>query len=236
MALPLAVPLAILGAIAGRAMRAEHLSTRAAFAVAFAVPASAGLERSLARAPVREVVTSVEIAAPPEKVWPHVQGFADLPPPAEWFFRTGIAYPVRARISGTGVGAVRRCEFSTGPFVEPITVWDPPRRLGFDVSSQPPPMQEWSPYRRLHPPHLDGTMRSLRGEFRLIPLPGSRTLLEGSTWYQLEMGPQAYWSIWSDLLVHRIHRRVLRHIQVEVEREVTGARSDSAFHPASIRR
>ena len=236
MALPLAVPLAILGAIAGRAMRAEHLSTRAAFAVAFAVPASAGLERSLARAPIREVVTSVEIAAPPEKVWPHVQGFADLPPPAEWFFRTGIAYPVRARISGTGVGAVRRCEFSTGPFVEPITVWDPPRRLGFDVSSQPPPMQEWSPYRRLHPPHLDGTMRSLRGEFRLIPLPGSRTLLEGSTWYQLEMGPQAYWSIWSDLLVHRIHRRVLRHIQAEVEREVTGARSDSAFHPASIRR
>src|SRR5207247_3347954 len=88
-------------------------------------PASAGLERSLARAPIREVVTSVEIAAPPEKVWPHVQGFADLPPPAEWFFRTGIAYPVRARISGTGVGAVRRCEFSTGPFVEPITVWDP---------------------------------------------------------------------------------------------------------------
>ncbi|TMB03282.1 MAG: hypothetical protein E6J64_15005 [Deltaproteobacteria bacterium] len=79
-------------------------------------------------------------------------------------------------------------------------------------------------------------MRSLRGEFRLIPLPGSRTLLEGSTWYQLEMGPQAYWSIWSDLLVHRIHRRVLRHIQAEVEREVTGARSDSAFHPASIRR
>src|SRR5207237_6823083 len=92
-------------------------------------PASAGLEQLLARAPIREVVTSVEIAAPPEKVWPHVQGFADLPPPAEWFFRTGIAYPVRARISGTGVGAVRRCEFSTGPFVEPITVWDPPRRL-----------------------------------------------------------------------------------------------------------
>jgi hypothetical protein len=229
MALPLAIPLAALGAIAGRAMRAEHLSTRAAFAVAFAVPASAGLDRSLGRAPLREVVSSVEVAAPPEKVWPHVLGFTDLPPPAEWFFRTGIAYPVRARISGTGVGAVRRCEFSTGAFVEPITAWDPPHRLGFDVSSQPPAMREWSPYRRLHPPHIDATMASRRGEFRLIPLPGGRTRLEGSTWYQLEMGPQAYWSIWSDLVVHRIHGRVLRHIQAEVEREVTFGPGGSAL-------
>jgi len=182
MALPLAMPIAVLGALAGRAMRAEHLSTRAAFAVAFAVPASAGLDRSLGGAPLREVVTSVEIAAPPEGIWPHVVGFGDLQPPGEWFFRMGIAYPLRARISGTGVGAVRRCEFSTGAFVEPITVWDPPRRLGFDVTSEPPSMQEWSPYRGLHQPHLDGTMSSRRGEFRLIPLPGGRTRLEGSTW------------------------------------------------------
>jgi len=218
MALPLALPLGMLGAIAGRAMRAEHLSTRAAFAIAFAVPASAGLEKSLAQAPLREVVSSVEIAAPSEKVWPHVIRFSDLPAPAEWFFRSGIAYPVRARITGTGGGAVRRCEFSTGAFIEPITAWDPPRRLGFDVASEPPPMQEWSPYRHLDPPHLAGTMRSRRGEFRLVGLPGGRTRLEGSTWYQLEMGPQAYWSIWSDLLVHRIHERVLGHIQAETEK------------------
>ncbi|HYV66706.1 MAG TPA: DUF805 domain-containing protein, partial [Myxococcales bacterium] len=198
LALPLVVPIGMLGAIAGRAMRAEHLSTRAAFAIAFAVPASAGLEKSVSQAPVREVVTTVEIAARPEKVWPHVIGFPDLAPPTEWFFRSGIAYPVRASIAGTGVGAVRRCEFSTGTFVEPITAWDPPRRLGFDVSSDPPSMREWSPYGDLHPPHLVGTMRSRRGEFRLIELPGGRTLLQGSTWYQLEMGPQAYWSIWAD--------------------------------------
>jgi hypothetical protein len=35
---------------------------------------------------------------------------------------------------------VRYCVFSTGPFVEPITVWEPGRRLGFDVAQQPPPM------------------------------------------------------------------------------------------------
>jgi len=231
MILPLALPLGMFGALAGRAISAEHLSTRAALAIAFALPASARLDGSLGRPPLREVVTAAEIDAPPEKVWSHVLGFAELPPPPEWFFRLGIAYPVRARISGAGVGAVRRCEFSTGAFVEPITAWDAPRRLAFDVASQPPPMQEWSPYLHLHPPHLDGTMRSRRGEFRLVALPGRRTRLEGSTWYQLEMGPQAYWSIWSDLLVHRIHRRVLRHIQAEVEEKMrsTGAPASSVL-------
>ena len=85
--------------------------------------------------PLREVRTAVEIDAPAESVWSNVIGIAELPPPAEWVFRLGIAYPVRARIHGAGVGAVRTCEFSTGPFVEPITAWDPPRRLAFDVRS-----------------------------------------------------------------------------------------------------
>jgi len=185
--------------------------------LAATLPASAALEPKLVRAPLREVVTAIEIDAPREAVWPHVLGFAELREPPRWFFRLGIAYPVSARIEGAGRGAVRRCEFSTGAFVEPITVWDPPRRLAFDVLSQPAPMQEWSPYRHLHPPHLDGTMRSHRGEFRLVALPGGRTRLEGSTWYELDLAPQAYWSIWSDFLVHRIHHRVLEHIRREVE-------------------
>jgi len=119
--------------------------------------------------------------APPERVWRHVIGFSKLPEPDPWYFKLGIAYPRRATIEGTGMGAVRRCEFSTGAFVEPVTVWDPPRRLAFDVESQPPPMHELSPYRHVHPPHLDGYLRCQRGEFRLVALPGGRTRLEGST-------------------------------------------------------
>jgi len=99
---------------------------------------------------------------------------------------------VRAWLGGRGVGAVRHCEFSTGPFVEPITRWEPGKRLSFDVASQPPPMQEWSPFKNVHPPHLDASLRSRRGEFRLIPLPGGRTRLEGSTWYELSIEPRVY--------------------------------------------
>jgi Polyketide cyclase / dehydrase and lipid transport len=162
------------------------------------------------------VLSTIEIDATPEQVWPHVVAFTDLDEPPQWFFRLGIAYPVRARISGAGVGAVRRCEFSTGAFVEPITAWEEPTRLAFDVQSQPPPLHELSPYKRVHAEHLLDTLRSRRGELRLIALPGGRTRLEGRTFYELSMAPQPYWAIFGDALIHQIHQRVLEHIRDEV--------------------
>ena len=216
MALPLAIPLGMAGALFGRFIALETTHTLlpgAALVLLLALPAGAVAESALGEAPLREVVSAVEVDAPPDKVWPNVIGFAELPPPKEWIFQTGIAFPVRARIAGEGVGAIRKCEFSTGPFVEPITAWEPPNRLAFSVTAQPPPMQEWSPYRHLHPPHLDGTLRSRRGEFRLLALSGGRTRLEGRTWYSVEMGPSVYWALWSDALIHRIHVRVLEHVK-----------------------
>ncbi|NBP97360.1 MAG: hypothetical protein EBU25_05975 [Burkholderiaceae bacterium] len=37
------------------------------------------------------------------------------------------------KIVGKGVGSVRHCNFTTGSFVEPITVWDEAKLLKFDV-------------------------------------------------------------------------------------------------------
>jgi hypothetical protein len=214
MAMPIAITLALFGAVIGRAI---SLWTRTPLAhtaaMVLVLPGVAGAEAKVQPLPLHEVVTVIEIDAPPEAVWPNVIGFTELDPPAEWVFHTGIAYPVRAQIEGEGVGAVRRCEFSTGAFVEPITTWDPPRRLGFDVASQPPAMKEWSPFQYVHPPHLDTSLRSRRGEFRLTALPGGRTRLEGSTWYELSMFPSLYWKAWSDGLLHEIHLRVLRHVK-----------------------
>jgi len=92
------------------------------------------------------------------------------------------------------------------------------RRLAFDVVRSPSPLRELSPYSNVSPPHLDGSLRSRRGEFRLVPLPNGRTRLEGRTWYELEMAPEGYWQLLADYLVHRIHDRVLNHIKREVER------------------
>jgi uncharacterized membrane protein YhaH (DUF805 family) len=220
MASPIAAVIALFGAVIGRVVAVQTAtSLRHTAAMLVVLPGLAGAEAALPEAPLHEVVSVIEINAPPEEVWPNVIGFSELDPPSEAIFRSGVAYPMRARIDGEGVGAVRHCEFSTGAFVEPITIWDPPRRLSFDVASQPPPMKEWSPFANIHPPHLDGSLRSKRGEFRLIRLDDGRTRLEGSTWYEISMAPSAYWQAWSDLMIHAIHTRVLRHIQSLSERD-----------------
>jgi hypothetical protein len=85
------------------------------------------------------------------------------------------------------------------------------------VTTQPPPLEEWSPYARIVPPHLDGYFQSRRGEFRLVPLPSGRTRLEGSTWYEMRLYPDGYWVLFADALISRIHLRVLRHIRMLAE-------------------
>ena len=222
MAFPLAAVMAFFGAVVGRALALQTATnTTQALIAVLCLPMLGFVEPGTHSEHLFESRSAIEIDAPASAVWPNVIGFTELPEPSEWFFNLGIAYPQRARIEGEGVGAVRYCEFSTGPFVEPITAWDPPNRLSFDVESQPPPMTELSPYRNLHPPHLDGYMRSRRGEFRLIPLPNGRTRLEGSTWYELDVFPSSYWSLFSQALIGSIHDRVLLHIKnlTEAERQ-----------------
>jgi len=218
MALPIAWAIAFPGAVLGRIVARRGLRPASGAGVALIVPLFVGVEPRAA-APVHEVITVVEIAAPPQVVWRHVVSFPDLPPPTETLFRVGVAAPLRARIEGSGVGAMRYCDFTTGSFVEPITAWDENRLLAFDITAQAPPMTELSPYNGVHPPHLDGYFRATHGEFRLTPLPGGRTRLEGRTDYVVDMFPQAYWTVPARAIVTAIHARVLHHIQTLAEEE-----------------
>src|SRR5438093_3335699 len=218
MALPIALAIAFPGAVLGRIVARRGVQAAMGGGMALVVPVFVGVEPRPAP-PVHEVVTVVEIAARPEVVWRHVVRFPDLAPPTELLFRAGVAAPLRARIDGRGVGAIRYCDFTTGSFVEPITAWDENRLLAFDITKQAPPMSEWSPYRDLHPPHLDGYFRATHGEFRLTPLPGGRTRLEGRTAYVVDMFPQRYWTLPAGRIVAAIHERVLRHIAALAEEE-----------------
>jgi hypothetical protein len=202
------------------------------YAIALLVlPALMGAERIVApEASLFRVATSIEINAPPQVVWRSVVAFPLLPPPSEALFRLGVAYPIHARIDGRGVGALRYCDFSTGSFVEPIEAWDEPRLLRFSVTSNPPPMRELSVYPNVHPPHLDGFLASERGQFELTELPGGRTRLTGTTWYRHNMSPEAYWQLWSDHIIHTIHRRVLLHVKQLAEHDAELAVDDCAPH------
>ena len=225
MAVPVASPLVILGATVGYFLQIEKwrrpLDAVRLYAVGWlALPIAFMSESAQPSQPEHySVTTTIDIAASPKVVWNHVIQFSELPPPTDLFFKAGIAYPIRARIWGSGVGAVRHCEFSTGPFVEPITVWDEPHLLAFDVTYQPHPMRELSPYRAIDTPHLNGFFLSRHGQFLLTRLGNGNTRLSGTTWYTQRLWPGRYWSLWSDYLVHKIHERVLVHIKAETETE-----------------
>ncbi len=161
----------------------------------------------------RRVESVIEIDAPPMVVWHRVLAFEELPPPTELIFRAGVAAPTGATIEGEGVGALRRCRFTTGEFEEPITVWNPGHELSFDVRRQPDPMREMTPWDGSRPPHLDGYFATTHGQFVLEELPGGRTRLHGRTWYTLDVFPRTYWSLWVDSLVHTIHLRVMHQIE-----------------------
>jgi hypothetical protein len=167
-------------------------------------------------ATLHKVVTTVEITAPIEKVWKTVLAFPQIDKKPEGILKFGFAYPVNAEIKGEGVGAMRYCNFNTGAFVEPITVWNEPNLLAFDVQKQPQAMVEMSIYNDLHAPHID-YIQSKRGQFRLYEKNG-KTILEGTTFYTHDILPDFYWKLWSDYIIHQIHLRVLNHIKEVAEK------------------
>jgi hypothetical protein len=94
-----------------------------------------------AKPPVYAVRTSLVVNASPEHVWKYAVAFPNITESRDWVLRTGVAYPMRTRLLGTGLGAPRYCDLSTGPVVERVTAWEPPYLLRFRVLSTPPAMK-----------------------------------------------------------------------------------------------
>src|SRR5580704_17442004 len=216
MTAPIAVPLGALGgwlAYRGRSVKQSSGS----IGMLILLPAASLTWDITAPPPLFQVRTSIEIAAPPEQVWKYVVAFPKLAEPQEWYFLAGLGYPTETRIEGSGPGAARYCDFSTGSFVEQVEVWDEPRLLRFRVTESAAPMREWSPDGEIVTKHLHGYFISREGQFRLTRLANNRTLVEGTSWYQHGLMPAEYWRWWSDAIIHRIHMRVLTHIKALAE-------------------
>jgi hypothetical protein len=221
MALPIGLVFTCMGHLVGyEILKGKKTNTSTTIILLFiSVPCLMGFENvKHQKDNIRFVTTSVEISATPEEVWKNVIAFPQLERPTEFVFKTGIGYPINATIRGQGVGAIRHCNFSTGTFVEPITVWNEPRILKFSVATQPETMKELSFY-DIHPSHLHGYWVSKQGQFKLTQLANGHTLLQGTTWYKNRIKPDFYWTFWSDYIVHKIHQRVLKHIKTQAEAE-----------------
>jgi hypothetical protein len=222
MVLPLAIILTWLGSYIGYLLvdnRKANNLLMLLFAVCV-IPSTAFIEHQNAPR-LSSVVSYVDINASPEVIWQNVIEFPELEEPTELLFKSGISYPINAKIEGDGVGAVRYCNFTTGSFVEPITVWDEFELLKFDVLEQPAPMKELS-FWDIHAPHLHDYFVSKEGQFKLIKLQNGKTRLEGTTWYYHNIKPAIYWNIWSEYIIHKIHHRVLDHIKKNSEANHNG--------------
>jgi hypothetical protein len=219
MAAPIGLILGLMGGFMGYLIQQRywaHFQTRATFsALLLFVPFFMGTEAlKPQQPPLLQITTQIEINAPPEEVWPFLTSFPTLPLPTEWPFRVGISYPIRSTIQGSGLAALRECQFSSGQFIEPIQAWEENKRLGFSISGEPLVMEEMSPYGHIHTRHIDGGyFQAQDAEFVLTRLSENRTLLQGTSRYRNRMWPVSYWRLWSDAIVHQIHMRVFRHVK-----------------------
>ena len=216
MALPIAIPLALIGGALGyTSQRMLSMYGPMMFLVlAGVIPFGSSVEQALhSPADTFVVTTSIDLPVSSERVWNTVLEPATLESPRQLLFRAGIAYPLASHMEGAGLGATRYCDFSTGKLVEPVLVWNEYRQLRFRVASNPLPMQEWTPYAQIHPPHLDGFLTSQQGEFQLETLAGGGTRLHATTWYQHRLWPAQYWRWWSDYIIHQVHEMVLENIR-----------------------
>lgn len=221
MALPILALLTLLGSYLGFLSQGKKNinSTNSTIVLIFATIGLMSFDKVNEPKGLIPVKTKIIVNSNIDKVWNNVVTFNKIDEPKDWIFKTGISYPTDATIDGKGVGSIRYCNFTTGSFVEPITKWEEPNLLQFDVKEQPIPMNELNPFWEVHPPHLDGYFKSYKGEFKLTKIAENKTELEGTTWYQVNITPEIYWKFWSDFVIHRIHKRVLNHIKKESEKK-----------------
>lgn len=221
MATPIALGLLFIGSLLGHYFISKnHSNTITTLIVLILlIPLTSFIEKKTEteETNIIAVSTSIKINASRESVWKNVIIFPELQPPTELLFKAGIAYPINATIEGQGEGAIRYCNFTTGSFVEPITKWNAPSLLSFNVLESPQPMKELS-FWDIDAPHLHDYFVSKKGQFKLIKISDNETMLEGTTWYYNKIKPNFYWNIWSDYIVHEIHNRVLTHIKQTSEK------------------
>lgn len=215
---PLAFVVAWLGGITGRfAARSAswgRLNLGGALAV---ILVALGLEAMAQREAAFELRSTIDIDAPASAVWSALVEMETIAEEPGLPFRLGVAYPVRGTMVGTGIGATRHGEFSTGIAVERITVWQPPVELAYRVLSEPPSMRELSFYDEVHAPHVHGYFSTGGGRFSLVELDAARTRLVVNTWHAMRLEPSAYWLPFARWVVSQNHQRVLRHVRRNAE-------------------
>ncbi len=176
---------------------------------------------------LREVATSVAVAADARTVWgqivrvPAIEA-SELAPSA--FRRIGVPRPLEATLSHDGVGGLRRARFEGGiVFDETVTEWDPERAFAFRILVRP---------ESIAPDVLDRHVRVggeyfdvLEGRFRIEPA-GPGVVLHLSSRHRLSTHLNAYAGLWTDAIMQDIQESICRVVKRRSE-----ARRDGNVSP-----
>jgi hypothetical protein len=225
LAAPLGALVAALGSVIGReAALAAKRRDKPLMSIAF-LPVLFALETIMPPAVPIESHESIDIAASPEMVW-HALTSRDVIAASPGLVATaGFAYPIRSHITGEGIAAVRQGYFSTGTSREKVTAWVPGQRLAFTVLSQPPMMEEMSPYRKVHAPHVSGYFYTSKTGFDIKPLANGMTRLTVTSTHMLHIDPVLYWQPMAKWAIRENVSRVLLDIKIKSEAPAKSART-----------
>jgi hypothetical protein len=219
MLLPVACAIAIIGGAAG-AFCAHRFGKTQLLCVAVLPFAVAAAEQWIGPPyEIREVATSITIHAAPSAVWRQIER---VPPirveeqPFSWSQKIGFPRPMEATLSGEGVGAVRHATFAGGVlFVETVTLWEPDRRLGFDIRADTVhiPPRTLDEHVTIGGRYFD----TLHGEYRIEPMPDGATLLHLTSRHRLSTTFNFYARIWTDAIMRDIQQNILYVIRNRCE-------------------
>jgi hypothetical protein len=167
---------------------------------------------------------TIEVRASTDRVWKAIVQMETIEEPISLAHRLGLAYPLRGRVFGAGVGALRYGDFSTGTAIERVTEWQEKRKLAFVVLKDIPGLRELSPYRHVHAPHVHGYFTTRETSFELIEKPGGITEIVERTSHELKLDPALYWLPFARYMVDQNNARVLRHIKQQAENSTLALR------------
>jgi hypothetical protein len=226
---PLAAILAILGGLIGRAMaRNRNSKTQPLMSIAL-LPLIFAVESTVPPSMTLETQQSIEIKADHNSVWKALTSDAPVDKSAGLVGFAGLAYPIESHLIGSGRGAERLGVFSTGLSRERVTQWEPGVQLSFRVEKQPPAMEEMSPYRKVHAPHLEGYFDTTKTSFTLRTMPNGSTLLTARATHILRIDPVLYWEPIARWAIKQNVNRVLADIKAKATSHGTKTVSTATF-------
>ncbi|MBX7117555.1 MAG: hypothetical protein K1X31_01010 [Gemmatimonadaceae bacterium] len=162
--------------------------------------------------------TSIDIAAPPARVWEEIASVDSIRPeeraPA-LYTAIGFPAPVAATLDRPGVGGVRIATFAWGiRFEETVTAWVPGRELAFAIRPDSiPDLPTLDPHVRIGGEHFD----VLEGRYRIEPLADGRVRLHLESRHRVRTRFNAYAGAWADLVMGSVQRGILHVIRARAE-------------------